>query len=275
MAARCLFAREYLSEVLQDRFICGLRSKAMQKKLLSEDNFTLQKAVDIAKSAEAASKHARALNMKTATSDLAVGAIEGSSHSTSRRDSPPQGGHTGRTCYRCAKAGHFAHDCPYKDVVCHKCGKKGHLAKTCRGGKGKPKGGANVGRTNFVGSPGSADKRDETFSDENISNINRVSGEECRPYVVTVDVNGSPLRMQVDTRAAVSLISHKLYRQRFASLPLTPSPVHLHTYTSEPIWVLGQIKVSVSYKGYVGSRPLVVVDSVLPFWAGTGLVRSV
>ena len=138
IAARCLFAREYLSKVLQDHFICGLCSKAMQKKLLSEDDIILQKAVEVAKSAKVANKHARALNMKTATSDLAVGAIEGSSHSTSRQASPPQGGRTGRTCYHCAKTGHFAHDCPYRDMVCHKCGKKGHLAKTCRGG-GNPR----------------------------------------------------------------------------------------------------------------------------------------
>ena len=65
-----------------------------------------------------------------------------------------------------------------------------------------------------------------------LSNINRVGGEKCRPYVVTVDVNGSPLKMQVDTGTAVSLISHKVYRQRFASLPLTPSPVRLQTYTT-------------------------------------------
>ena len=43
---------------LRDRFVCGLRSQAIQRKLLSESNLTLQKAVEIALSTEAASRDA-------------------------------------------------------------------------------------------------------------------------------------------------------------------------------------------------------------------------
>ena len=80
-----------------------------------------------------------------------------------------------------------------------------------------------------------------------------------KPYTVTFTVNGRPLDMQIDTGAAVSFISLEVYRQRFTSVSLTSSPVNVHFYTSEPIEVLGQIKVSVTYQGYTGYHPLVVV----------------
>ena len=58
LAARCSF-EAYLEEALRDRLVCGLRNESMQKWLLSEADLTLEKAVKIAKSLEAAaSRHA-------------------------------------------------------------------------------------------------------------------------------------------------------------------------------------------------------------------------
>ena len=60
LAAKCAFAG-YLDEALRGRFVCGLRSEATQKKLLTESDLTIAKAVEIALNSEAAHKNAQAM----------------------------------------------------------------------------------------------------------------------------------------------------------------------------------------------------------------------
>ena len=60
MASKCQF-RDYLEEALRDRLVCGLRSGAVQKKLLVIDGLTLQKAYEVAQGEELARKQAEEL----------------------------------------------------------------------------------------------------------------------------------------------------------------------------------------------------------------------
>ena len=53
LASKCSF-EGYLDEALRDRFVCGLKNEAIQRKLLSEVELTFSKAVEIARSMEAA-----------------------------------------------------------------------------------------------------------------------------------------------------------------------------------------------------------------------------
>ena len=132
MAARCSFGN-YLEEALRDRLVCGLCSEATQKKLLSEADFTLARAVDLAWSMEAAAQSTHSLK---SSSDLAVGFAE-----SQRRSSAAEG----QLCYRSGKPDHTAMLCSFKEATCHNCGKKGHLARVCRGSK-KPSKGPGVSR---------------------------------------------------------------------------------------------------------------------------------
>ena len=38
----------------------------------------------------------------------------------------------GIVCHRCAKPGHLANICHFKDKVCHNCKKRGHIARACK-----------------------------------------------------------------------------------------------------------------------------------------------
>ena len=137
LAARCSFDRAYLEEVLRDRFICGVQSEAVQKKLLTEPDVNFQKAVEIAKNWEAANKSAQAFK---APADLTVGAV---TLPPKASGSQVQAGSTvvaSKPCSCCGKTGHVPRDCRFKGAICHRCKKKGHLARACRGGKMKPRG---------------------------------------------------------------------------------------------------------------------------------------
>ncbi|XP_061128573.1 uncharacterized protein LOC133150206 [Syngnathus typhle] len=60
LAEHCQF-RDGLSDALRDRFVCGLHNESIQKRLLTEDKLTLQRAVEIAVSAETAARDATEL----------------------------------------------------------------------------------------------------------------------------------------------------------------------------------------------------------------------
>ena len=55
LAGTCEFTNDQLKDSLRDRFICGLRSEQIKRKLLSA-NFTFQEAVDAAIAQETAQK---------------------------------------------------------------------------------------------------------------------------------------------------------------------------------------------------------------------------
>ena len=117
LATHCEFG-ETLEETLRDRFVCGLRHEATQRRLLTEHALTYTKALEIAKGMEAADSNTISLKIREPPINKVL-------HPTL------QG--TGRkTCYRCGKAGHLPSECRFKDAHCHACGKKGHIASVCR-----------------------------------------------------------------------------------------------------------------------------------------------
>ena len=59
-ATHCEFGA-YLKEALCDRLVCGTCSESAQKRLLSQTNFSLDKAMDFALSSEAAEKSGQEL----------------------------------------------------------------------------------------------------------------------------------------------------------------------------------------------------------------------
>ena len=62
LAIHCEF-QEYLDQALRDRLVCGLKSEATQKRLLSEPNLTLKRAIEVAQSMEAAERNTQQLKV--------------------------------------------------------------------------------------------------------------------------------------------------------------------------------------------------------------------
>ena len=122
LATHCEF-NTFLQDALRDWLVCGLRNTTAQKNLLSEENLTLEKAIWVAQSLEAANKNAKKLKAEEATSTP----IHQTSHY--RNAKPPA---NSRTCYHCGDTDHIATTCRFRDAECKKCHKKGHLARVCK-----------------------------------------------------------------------------------------------------------------------------------------------
>ena len=54
------------------------------------------------------------------------------------------------------------------------------------------------------------------------------------------EINGETLMMEIDTRAAVPIISEDTYRKKFPKLKLAESALRLATYTTQRIQGLGK-----------------------------------
>ena len=72
-------------------------------------------------------------------------------------------------------------------------------------------------------------------------------------------IQGKVLHMEVDTRAALSIISEQTKNRRFSNIPLKPPSVVLRTYTGETLSVLGEMVAKVEYKDQSHDLTVVVV----------------
>ena len=68
------------------------------------------------------------------------------------------------------------------------------------------------------------------------------------PMSVLIQVAGQVLTMEVDTGAAVSILSETVFRGKFPQVQLKPSSVMLRTYTGEAMKVMGVFSARVRYK---------------------------
>ena len=130
LATHCQYAG-YLDEALRDRFVCGIRSEAIQQSLLTEKDLALACAIEVAQGMEAAENNAK--NLKGHSADSPMQRIHAQWGVASNGPNKKQGGTVlDKPCHRCGKKNHLPADYRYKDAVCNYCHKKGHLAKVCR-----------------------------------------------------------------------------------------------------------------------------------------------
>ena len=105
----------HLTDVLRDRFVCGLYKWTTRRKLLSDELLTLKKAVDLAIYLEYVESEKKTIGVEVTLQTSPRGKLFETTQ-----------------CYRCHSKLHQASNCRFKDTTCYKCNSKGHLSKVCR-----------------------------------------------------------------------------------------------------------------------------------------------
>ncbi len=103
--------------------MCGLRCEGIQKRLLTESNLTLQRAIELSVSMELAAKEAQQLS-----SNSKVYKMETENTNGKQRPMFPLWQDRAFTC-----------PCWYKDTECRSCKKRGHIERACRNKEEKGK----------------------------------------------------------------------------------------------------------------------------------------
>ena len=197
LASTCNFG-SYLNEALRDRFVCGLRSSNIKKKLLAEDH-NFDDALKIALSIEAADKDIADISQSGINKVGAGANSKGFRQKVLQRSKLPNTSVRNQEkstpkepCASCGKQGHHRANCKYRNFICYSCGKAGHIADACRGKKTKLN---NVERTVETEGPC------HPFSTAmyNLStNRHRIN--------IPVEINGKIIQMELDTGAGVACI---------------------------------------------------------------------
>ena len=173
---------------------------------------------------------------------------------------------TNPPCYRCGGNTHMTHNCFYKDQICHHCGKQGHIQQVCRSKQqGKPKQATKTPEVDAVEVDVDVDAYEDILATFEVHNV-RKQGNDI--IWVDLDVDGKPLKMELDTGSAVSIISFDLYQQKFNRLPLHKTGLSLKTYTGENIMPVGVLKVPVDYQNQREVLDLYVVKNKGPVLMG-------
>ena len=124
-AERCQFD-SFLEQALRDRFVCGLRNRATQKKLLTEKDLTWKMAVDIANAMESADRQANALRNEASNSINKLDPYKPRQprHTEQRRHDKD----SNKSSFRCGE-NHAPQSCRFKNQNCRFCKKQGHIEK--------------------------------------------------------------------------------------------------------------------------------------------------
>ena len=201
--------RELHDEMIRDRLVVGLCDASLSERLQMDADLTLEKAITAARQSEAVKKQqavvrgakSQATNVDNIHSYQQQHKHRGEGAQQQRRPFPVQQRQkqvsAQKMCSRCGKSpSHGRPQCPACEATCRKCGKKGHYQVVCRSAQS----------IRLI-----AADQEEVFIasiDERVPTVNAGN----YPWVVTISINGSPVKFKIDTGADVSVISDTTYR---------------------------------------------------------------
>ena len=219
----------------------------------------------MAQAAELADKGAKELQ---SANDKSVNDVHRVNNGTQQRGAhkdTPSKDKASSNCY-CCGGKHSQSTCRFRSETCHFCGKKGHIAKVC-----------NSKRTQSKSKlPDSSSSKPMHHVEEPTSShateygMFTLPSPQYKPLQTTLQVEGQPFVMEIDTGAAVSIISENTFSNSdfLKCLPLQATQARLHTYTGQGIEVVGEISVKVEASGQSHTLPLLVVKTDGPSLIG-------
>ncbi|XP_077180345.1 uncharacterized protein LOC143831150 [Paroedura picta] len=283
LARDCQFSN--LEEALRDRFVCGLRDEATQRRLFGKKGLTFKEALEDAANAEAANRSARTVRGHEASrhppvekpttavhhedlgGDLAEEEAE-VDHNVARPHRRPATS-TG-PCAGCAGP-HVHSMCRFRDATCRVCGKKGHIARACRSepdSASHPVAGENAYRQPRAaqGNRGqrevtSRQRRLETNSTRTVI-LNSTRNGPKEKIRLRVSIEGAPCTMELDTGSSLSIISNATLKRLcpHGGPPLRPLPYIVKDYMGGRVPIKGVGDFHVCFRDFAGKLPLVIVE---------------
>ena len=213
--------------MLRDRLVCGIRDAKVQRRLLAEPDLKFKKALELAQAAEAAERDTEELQGNQASNMHVLANTKGKTYTKEINNN-------GKPCNSCGES-HSPDNCRFRNAICHYCHKRGHIARVCRK---KARQQQSLTTTGSNRQPQHTHQvREEPETNANTYTLFTVSDRlrKADPILVTLLVNMTELEMEVDTGAALSVISEMTYRNLWPAsqappIRRSPAPAPLHPW---------------------------------------------
>ena len=264
LSEHCEFG-ETLNDRLCEKFVTGLNDSDIQRKLILERDLTIDKAIHLAASMERSHEAAKAMG-PPALNAVDHRSRHNESNYKNQRQTKTNAHGNNNKCHRCNDP-HAQHQCKFKTAPCYKCGKQGHIAKACLSKTSAPSSSPQRGssrrqnqshhqRQHFIDTPVQAPSSDALPE----FNLFSISSSNPTPINVQMTVNGKNIEFQLDTGAALTVMTEKdFHAATDGTVPLQPCQKQLQTYTGKSVPVAGECDISVGYRGQQRQLPLIVV----------------
>lgn len=247
LSIHCNFG-QYHKTALRNQLVFGLRNKKAQTRLLEKKELTLDEAINVAVTMELTEKGSEQMSATGQNQNLArIEYIKAGKKPVTKNYAPKNtkyqagksrgkslgpSGHDKNShhikCYRCGKP-HLASKCTInRDVRCNGCGKQGHIRAVCFSNK------ETMTPLSYV---------------EEINHIEHTSFRD--KFVRTLEVNGQYIEFEIDTSAAVTIMSEYDTCTYFKNVTVKHTDVRLVSYCSIELQCIGYIVVQVKYKELV------------------------
>ena len=264
LSEHCEFG-ETLNDRLCEKFVTGLNNSDIQRKLILERDLTIDKAIHLAASMERSHEAAKAMG-PPALNAVDHRSRHNQSNYKNQRQTKTNAHGNNNKCHQC-NGPHAKHQCKFKTAPCYKCGKQGHIAKAClsktsaassspQRGSSRRQNQSHHQRQHFIDTPVQAPSSDALPE----FNLFSISLSNPTPINVQMTVNGKNIEFQLDTGAALTVMTEKdFHAATDGTVPLQPCQKQLQTYTGESVPVAGECDISVGYRGQQRQPTLIVV----------------
>ena len=158
-------------------------------------------------------------------------------------------------CYCCGRPGHYARNCRYNRASCNICQRRGHLSNVCssrRSGETHEKKNSQVGYLRAKNADSDSDDSlnkeiKHMFSSEQTRNVHCIGtympgNTRVEPQFLPVKINNTELLMEMDTGAALSIISVATKSKYFQGVKLHNADVTLLNHDESPYIPVGMLK---------------------------------
>ncbi len=234
-------------------------STRLRRRLLREEDLTLNVILRIARALEASDRQAK--QIEDAKTPESIGeqssaytiqsgprasqvANPAAKSDQERQNPPPNNQHSNLVCYSCGRRGHREKDpsCPANNKPCNGCGKPGHFSRVCKSSR-REKEPARIRKIE------QREVTDSPDDDEYVFTLNRPKNSEQQATVI-ITVHGTEIRVLIDSGASVNVLDKNTFdrlNQPNNIIKLAYSPVKLFSYgVAAPLPMLGQFVARVT-----------------------------
>ncbi|XP_048579360.1 uncharacterized protein K02A2.6 [Nematostella vectensis] len=163
---------------------------------------------------------------------------------------------TPQKCMSCGKNTHARRDCKFYNAICRICNKRGHISDICMSSINRKKSTPSKTKPTHCVEQEISEGEEDEIQCLHIFKCDTTSP----PILVQVNIEGSPVSMELDTGSSVSIIPRNVYESTCKHLELKPAKVKLRTYGNEIIVPMGVVNANISYNDQCCEAKMYVVD---------------